>query len=194
MRRTAIALLGIPGGLTCIQTCARAASAPDRKYPIKPIRIIQGFSMGGISDTLARVVGEKVGERLGQPIVVESRPGGGGITGMTTVATATPDGYTLLLANTSITIAPSRKDKLPFDPMKAFAPVSMIGDAPSILLAHPSMPVSSIRELIAYAKARPGKIDCATSGIGTTNDLGVHLLNQMAGIRIQNVPYKGSGP
>lgn len=190
MRRTAILLLGLLGGLTWVQ----AAHAQDRKYPNRPIRIIQGFSMGGISDTLARVVGDKIGERLGQPVVVESRPGGGGIAGMTTVANATPDGYTLLLGNTSITIAPVRKEKLPFDPMKAFVPVSMIGFAPSILLAHPSMPVSSIKELIAYAKARPGKIDSATSGIGTTNDLAVHLLNVMAGIQIQNVPYKGSGP
>ena len=190
MRRIALFFVLLSGGLTC----AQIAHAQERKYPTKPIRIIQGFSMGGISDTLARVIGEKIGERLGQPVVVESRPGGGGIVGFTAVAGATPDGYTLLLANTSITIAPSRKDKLPFDPMKAFVPVSMIGYAPSILLAHPSMPVGSIKELIAYAKARPGKIDCATSGIGTTNDLGVHLLNHMAGIQIQNVPYKGSGP
>jgi tripartite-type tricarboxylate transporter receptor subunit TctC len=150
--------------------------------------------MGGISDTLARVVGDKIGERLGQPVVVESRPGGGGIVGMTTVAQATPDGYTLLLGNSSITISPSRKEKLQFDPLRTFVPVSMIGFAPSILLANPSTPVSSIKELITYAKARPGKVDCATSGIGTTNDLGVHLLNVMAGVQIQNVPYKGSGP
>lgn len=195
MRRTATVLPALLGVFFCVQViCVQAAPAPERKYPTKPIRIIQGFSMGGISDTLARTVGDRIGERLGQPVVVESRPGGGGIAGMTTVAHATPDGYTLLLANTSITIAPVRKDKLPFDPMTTFVPVSMIGYAPSILLAHPSFPVSSMKELIAYAKARPGKIDCATSGIGTTNDLGVHLLNQMAGIHIQNVPYKGSGP
>lgn len=190
MRRTAICLLG----LLAILAWHATAHAQDRKYPNKPIRIIQGFSMGGISDTLARTVGDRIGERLGQPVVVESRPGGGGIVGMTTVAQATPDGYTLLLVNSSITISPSRKEKLPFDPVKTFVPVSMIGFAPSILLAHPSMPASSMQELIAYAKSRPGKLDCATSGIGTTNDLGVHLLNVMAGIQIQNVPYKGSGP
>jgi tripartite-type tricarboxylate transporter receptor subunit TctC len=190
MRRTAL----FPLALLVVLACPETAYAQDRKYPTKPIRIIQGFSMGGISDTLARVVGDKIGERLGQPVIVESRPGGGGIVGMTTVAQATPDGYTLLLGNSSITISPSRKEKLPFDPLSTFVPVSMIGFAPSILLANPSTPVSSIRELIAYAKARPGKVDCATSGIGTTNDLGVHLLNVMAGIHIQNVPYKGSGP
>src|SRR5688500_8891885 len=102
MRRTASLFLGLFSGLICVQD----AYPQDRKYPNRPIRIIQGFSMGGISDTLARVVGDKLGERLGQPVVVESRPGGGGIVGMTTVANATPDGYTLLLGNASITIAP----------------------------------------------------------------------------------------
>jgi tripartite-type tricarboxylate transporter receptor subunit TctC len=169
------------------------AHAAD-KYPSRPIRIVQGFSAGGVSDTLARIVGDKLGERLGQPVVVETRPGGGGIVGMTTVVEATPDGYTLLLGNTSITLSPNRTDKPRFDPMKVFVPVSMFGTAPSILLANPSAPFKSVKELVAYARAQPGTLNCATSGIGTTNDLGVHLLNFMAGIRIMNVPYKGSGP
>ncbi len=183
---TALAFASIAAG-------ALSAQAQD-KYPYRPIRIIQGFSSGGVSDTLARIVGERLGERLGQPIVVEARPGGGGIVGMTAVMEATPDGYTLLLGNSAITLTPSRKDKPKFNSMTAFIPVSMFGTAPSILLAHPSLPVSSVTELIAYAKPIPGKINCATSGIGTTNDLGVHLLNQMAGITIINIPYKGSGP
>jgi len=170
------------------------AQAADGKYPYKPIRIIQGFSIGGISDTLARIVGEKLGARLGQPIVVEARPGAGGIVGITSVAGATPDGYTLLLGNATLTISPNLKQKPPFDPLKMFVPVSMIGTAPSVLMANPSMPVSSIKELIAYAKARPGEINCATSGVGTSNDLAVHLLNSKAGITIVSVPYKGSGP
>ena len=173
--------------------CAPSASAQDR-YPYRPIRVIQGFSPGGVSDTLARIVGDKLTERLGQPVVVAAKAGGGGIVGMTTVVEATPDGYTLLLANSSITISPSRSDKPRFDPMKAFAPVSMFGTAPSILLANLSLPVGSVNELVAYAKKMPGKINSATSGIGTTNDLGIHLLNQMAGISIINIPYKGSGP
>ncbi len=164
------------------------------KYPYKPIRIIQGFSIGGVSDTLARMIGDKLGARLGQPIVVEARPGAGGIVGMSYVSESAPDGYTLLLGNSAITIMANRKERLPFDPMKTFVPVSMIGTAPSVLLAHTSLPVESIADLIAYAKARPGKVDCATSGVGTTNDLGVHLLNYMAKIQISTVPYKGSGP
>jgi tripartite-type tricarboxylate transporter receptor subunit TctC len=176
-----------------LAACALGASAQDR-YPYRPIRIVQGFSAGGVSDTLARIVGDKLSERFGQPVVVATKAGGGGIVGMTTVAEATPDGYTLLLGNSSITISPNRTDKPRFDPMKAFVPVSMFGTSPSILLAHLSLPANSVNELVAHAKKIPGKINCATSGIGTTNDLAVHLLNQMAGIRIVNVPYKGSGP
>ena len=171
----------------------QGAVAQDR-YPYRPIRIIQGFSAGGVSDTLARIVGDKLSERLGQPIVVAAKPGGGGIVGMTTVIESTPDGYTLLLGNSAITISNNRTDKPRFDPMQAFVPVSMFGTAPSILLANNAMPVNSMSELIAHAKKMPGKINSATSGIGTTNDLGIHLLNQMAGIKIINIPYKGSGP
>jgi tripartite-type tricarboxylate transporter receptor subunit TctC len=187
--RTAVIAFAVAG----VSIGAQCAQAQD-KYPYRPIRIIQGFSPGGVSDTLARVVGEKLGERLGQSIVVEAKPGGGGIVGMTSVIEATPDGYTLLLGNSAITVSPNRKDKLRFDPMKEFVPVSMFGTSPSILLANPSMPVATVAELLAYAKTVPGKINCATSGIGTTNDLGVHLLNHMGGIKLVNIPYKGSGP
>jgi tripartite-type tricarboxylate transporter receptor subunit TctC len=181
--------------VSLVLACALAApQVRADKYPYKPIRIIQGFSIGGISDTLARMIGDKLGARLGQPIVVEARPGAGGIVGMSYVSESAPDGYTLLLGNSAITIMANRKERLPFDPMKTFVPVSMIGTAPSVLLAHTSLPVESIADLIAYAKARPGKVDCATSGVGTTNDLGVHLLNYMAKIQISTVPYKGSGP
>jgi tripartite-type tricarboxylate transporter receptor subunit TctC len=190
LRRTAALMLAIAGGAAC----AQLARAADGKYPYKPIRIIQGFSIGGISDTLARIVGDKLGARLGQAVVVEARAGAGGIVGMTAVAGATPDGYTFLLGNAIMTISPNLKQKPPFDPMTMFVPVSMIGTAPSVLMANPSMPVNSITELIAYAKARPGQVNCATSGVGTSNDLAVHLLNSMAGITIVTVPYKGSGP
>jgi tripartite-type tricarboxylate transporter receptor subunit TctC len=180
--------------LLAVSTCGIPAVYAGEAYPDRPIRIIQGFSAGGISDTLARIIGEKVEERLGQPIVVETKSGAGGIVGMTAVHDATPDGYTLLLGNSAITISPSRTQKPTFDPIKAFVPVSMIGTAPSILLANPTLPVSSVKELVEYAKARPGKLNCATSGVGTSNDLAVHLLNYMTHIKLTNVPYKGSGP
>ena len=163
-------------------------------FPERPLRIIQGFSIGGISDTLARIIGDKLGAQIGQPVVVEARPGAGGLISMRAAYEATPDGYTMLLGNSAITVSPQRSKKPPFDPMKVLVPVSMIGTAPSILLANPSRPIHSVKELIEYAKERPGKVDCATSGIGTTNDLGVHLLNYMAHVKILNVPYKGSGP
>lgn len=185
--RTAL-LFALAMGFT-LQT----VSAAD-VYPRRPIRIVQGFSAGGISDTLARIVGEKLEKRFGQPVIVETRSGGGGIVGMEAVVDATPDGYTLLLGNSAITISPNRKEKLRFDPLRAFVPVSMIGTAPSILLANPAVPASSVAELITYVKAHPGKVDCATSGVGTSNDLAVHLLNHMAHIKITNIPYKGSGP
>jgi tripartite-type tricarboxylate transporter receptor subunit TctC len=175
-------------------TAAVGALAQDR-YPYRPIRIIHGFSAGGISDTLARIVGDKLHERLGQPIVVAAKPGGSGVIGMVTVIESTHDGYTLLFGNSSsITISPLRADKPRFDPMTTFVPISMLGVSPSILVANNSMPINSMSELIAHAKRMPGKINSATSGIGTTNDLGIHLLNQMAGIKIVNIPYKGSGP
>src|SRR4029453_1882352 len=129
--------------LSFVLACALEApqlQAQD-KYPYKPIRIIQGFSIGGVSDTLARMVGDQLGARLGQPIVVEARPGAGGIVGMTYVAESAPDGYTLLLGNSAITIMQNRKEKLAFDPLKVFVPVSMLGTAPSVLLAHKAMPV-----------------------------------------------------
>lgn len=192
MRKTLLRSVAVSLVLACALAAPQVRA--QNKYPYKPIRIIQGFSIGGVSDTLARMIGDKLGARLGQPIVVEARPGAGGIVGMSYVAESAPDGYTLLLGNPAITIMPNRKEKLPFDPLKTFVPVSMLGTAPSVLMAHTAMPVGSIAELIAHAKARPGKVDCATSGVGTTNDLAVHLLNYMTGIRISTVPYKGSGP
>ena len=182
--------LAIAGTAACVQ----GSYAEDGKYPYRPIRIVQGFSSGGVSDVLSRVIGDSLGPRLGQSIVVEARPGGGGIVGMTFVANETPDGYTLLLGNSAITVSPNRKEKPPFDTLKMFVPVSMIGTAPSILLVNPAEPVNSVKDLIAYAKAHPGDMNCATSGIGTTNDLGVHLINFMAGVKIVPVPFKGSGP
>jgi len=173
---------------------ALPARGAEPAYPYRPIRVIQGFSIGGISDTLARIVGDKLGERLGQPIVVEARSGAGGVVGMTAVANSTPDGYTLLLGNTVMTISPNMRQKPPFDPVKTFAPVAMIGNSTSILMANAALGVNSVTELIAYAKARPGAVNAATSGVGTSNDLAVHLLNYMAGIRITTIPYKGSGP
>ena len=119
-------------------TITQPVTADNRKCPYRPIRIVQGFSSGGVSDVLSRVIGDNLGPRLGQAIVVEARPGGGGIVGMTFVANETPDGYTLRLGNSAITVSPNRTEKPPFDTLTMFAPVSMIGTAPSILLVNPA--------------------------------------------------------
>jgi tripartite-type tricarboxylate transporter receptor subunit TctC len=168
------------------------ASGAEGTYPYRPIRIIQGFTVGGVSDTLARTIGEKLGERVGQTVVVEPRQGAGGVLAMEAAAQSSPDGYTLLMGTATITISPNFKQKLAFDPMKSYVPIALLGTAPSILLANPAVPVKSIGELIAYARARPGQINVSTSGVGTTNDLAVHLLNYMTGTKMVTVPYKGS--
>jgi tripartite-type tricarboxylate transporter receptor subunit TctC len=190
IRRSVALALVAAGAMTVTQPVI----ADNGAFPYRPIRVVQGFSSGGVSDVLSRVIGDRLGPRLGQTIVVEARPGGGGIVGMTYVANQEPDGYTLLLGNSAITVSPIRAEKPPFDTLTMFVPVSMIGTAPSILLAHPAEPVNSVKDLIAYAKTHSGEINCATSGIGTTNDLGVHLINFMAGVKIVPVPFKGSGP
>jgi len=171
-----------------------APTRADSIFPTKPVRIIQGFSIGGISDTIARILGEGLGERLGQPVVVEARAGAGGVVGMAAVRAAPRDGYTLMLGNTVLTITGNKQDKPAFDPMSEFVAVAMIGTSPSILLANRSFPVGDLKQLIAFAKVRPGQIDCATSGVGSTNDLALHLFNHMAGLKLATVPYKGSGP
>jgi tripartite-type tricarboxylate transporter receptor subunit TctC len=189
LRSSAVAI-----AVTTLFAFGSAAQAAATAFPTKPIRIIQGFSIGGISDTIARIVGDELSKRVGQPVVVEARAGAGGVVGMSFVHAQPHDGYTLLLGNAVITISANKQDKPPFDPMKAFVPVSMIGTAPSVLMSHPSFPVHGLKELIAFAKKRPGEVNCATSGVGTSNDLAVHLLNHMAGIKLTTVPYKGSGP
>ncbi len=161
-------------------------------YPSRPLRFITGFLPGGVSDTIARVVGEKLGERLGQRLVIDGRPGAGGVISMELAATATPDGYTLLLGTPVVTLSPNFKRKLPFDPIRSFAPVALLGSSPSILVLHPSLPPNNMRELIAYAKAQPDGLRYASSGQGTTNHLAAELLRVTAGMPFTHVPYKGA--
>jgi len=168
-----------------------AESAPDN-YPNKPIRFVTGFLPGGVSDTIARVTGEKLAEQLGQRVLIDGRPGAGGVLSMEIAANANPDGYTWYLAQPVITISPNFKRKLPLDPMKAFAPVSLIGVSPTVLVVHPSVPVNSVAELVAYAKARPDGLKVASSGPGTTNHLAGELFRVKTGIKLLNIPYKGA--
>ena len=170
------------------------AATADTKYPTRPIRFVVGFLPGGPSDTIARVVGAKLGDALGQPVIVENRAGAGGNVSADIVADANPDGHTILLGTGGpLVIAPIIGQKVGFDPDRDFAPVSSLGGSMSILSAHPSLPANNVKELIALAKAKPGEINYASSGVGAANHLSAELLSSIAGIKLTHVPYKGSG-
>ena len=171
------------------------ADAHAQTYPSKPIRMIVPFTPGGTTDILARTVGQKMTEDWGQPVVIENRPGAGGNIGSELVAKAPPDGYTLLMGTISThAINPSLYKRLPFDPARDFAPVSRVGTLPNILIVHPSVPVKSVKELIELARSKPGDLNFASSGVGTSLHLSGELFNTMAGVKLVHVPYKGSSP
>ena len=174
---------------------AAAFGAQAQGYPNHPIRLVVPYPPGGTADLLARVLGQKLGESLGQPIIVEDRGGAGGNIATDLVAKSAPDGYTLLMANASVlAINPTLFGSLPFDPMRDFAPVSLVADVPLILVVHPSLPVRSVKELLALAKARPGEINYAAAGLGSTTHLSMELFKTMAGVKLVTIPFKGSGP
>jgi len=161
-------------------------------YPSRPITIVVPFPAGGSADTLARIIGARLTEKLGQPVVVDNKPGVGGNLGTDTVAKAAPDGYTLLLAPSSIAITPHLYSHLTYDPIKDFAPISLIGNIPMVVVVNPEFPAKSIGELIAMAKAKPGDIAYASAGNGTTNHLAVEQFKQMTDINLLHVPYRGN--
>jgi tripartite-type tricarboxylate transporter receptor subunit TctC len=173
--------------------CLAAMAAGAADYPVKPIRFVVGFTPGGSSDTVARVVGMQLAERVGQQVVVDNRGGASGIIAAQIVAGSLPDGYTLLLATPGpMTIAPALNRKMPYDPERDFAPITQIASTSAILLVRPDGP-RSVRELIALAKASPGKLNYASSGYGSSNHLAAELFSAMAGVTMVQVPYKGSG-
>jgi tripartite-type tricarboxylate transporter receptor subunit TctC len=164
-------------------------------YPDKPVRLIVPFPAGGATDFMARSLAQKLSERLGQPIVVDNRGGAGGTIGAEAVASAAPDGYTLLFSTMGVlAINPSLYDKLRYDPVKDFTPVSLTHATANLLVVHPSVPAKDVKELIALAKAKPGTLTFGSSGNGTSSHLSGELFKSMAGIDITHVPYKGTGP
>jgi tripartite-type tricarboxylate transporter receptor subunit TctC len=169
------------------------ASAFAQGYPARPIRLVVPFGAGGGTDNLARIIEPLVTKALGQPLVIENRPGGGSSIGMDQVAKSAPDGYTLVMTDTSIAVNPSLKP-LPYDTINDFAPVSLLATAPVILVAHPSVPAKTLQEFVALAKQRPGELNYASGGIGASTHLGGELLKFVAGIDVKHVPYKGTGP
>ena len=177
----------------CLITAPMFAAA--QPYPNRPIHLVVGFPPGGINDIVARIVGQKMSESLGQPVIVENRGGAGGTIGADWVSKATSDGYTLLLGSVSnLAMAPSLYASLPYDPTKDFTPVGLVAAAPNIMVVNPDFPVHSVKDLIELAKQKPGTINYASAGIGTSNHLTVELLKVMADIDIVHVPFRGDGP
>ncbi|HZZ95216.1 MAG TPA: tripartite tricarboxylate transporter substrate binding protein [Usitatibacter sp.] len=164
------------------------------EYPDHPLRIIVPYAAGGGADLLARLVGQKLSERLKQPVVVENQGGASNTIGMGTVKRADPDGYTLGLATPVFVVAPVGMKSKPYDPVKDFEPVAMIGVTPLVLVVHPSVPAKTLQEFIALNKAKPNSMNFASLGSYTTQGLAAYLFNQVAGIRATEVPYKGSAP
>jgi len=164
-------------------------------YPTKPVRIIVPFAAGGVADALPRVVGEKLSQKWGQAVIVDNKPGASGNIGMAEGARAAPDGYTLLLAPAgNLTVNPTLFPKLPFDTQRDLTSVSLLAQSPNVLVVHPSVPAKTFRELIAYAKANPDKLNFASPGDGSGAHLAGELLNIEAGIKTVHIPYKGIAP
>ena len=163
-------------------------------YPNKPVRLIVPYSAGGATDVVARIMAQKLPEFLGQQVVIDNRPGAGGLIGTDTVAKANPDGYTLLTASTPHVILPHLHKKIPFDALKDFAPIMQFGDQPYALTIHPSLGVTTVKDLIALAQKQPGKINYASSGNGGAQHMFAALFVSMAKIDMVHIPYKGSGP
>jgi tripartite-type tricarboxylate transporter receptor subunit TctC len=169
--------------------------ATAQSFPSKSVRMIVAFPAGGGTDAVARIVGQKLTDLWAQQVVVDNRAGAGGIVGAELAAKAQPDGYTIFLATTgNLAINPGLYDKLPYDTLKDFAPVTLVVALPFVLVAHPSVPAATAKELIALAKSRPGQLNYASGGSGTASPLGMELFKAMAGVNIVHVPYKGSTP
>jgi len=163
-------------------------------YPTKPIRLIVPFAAGGTTSILARLLADRMSQSIGQPIVVDNRPGAGGNVGMDLVAKAEPDGYTILMGPIGLAINPALYSKMPFDPLKDLAPIGLYGGVPNLLVVNPSVPATNLAEFIAYAKSNPGKLNYASNGNGTSSHLAAEMLKSAAGLNIVHVPYKGGAP
>ena len=170
-------------------------SALAQTWPTKPMRIVIAQAPGSATDVISRVVANPLSEALGQPIVIDARPGAGGVLGTEVAARSAPDGYTLFMGNNSTHGSnPAVYAKLPYDAVKDFAPVSFVASVPYVLVVDPALPVRSVQEFVAYAKARPGKLNYASAGNGSTHHFCGELLKSMTGVDMQHIPYKGSGP
>jgi tripartite-type tricarboxylate transporter receptor subunit TctC len=180
-------------GLLVLASVSQASA--QSAYPTKPMRWVVPFAAGGGTDMVARPVAQKLSDKLGQPILYDNRGGGGGVIAGEIVARAAPDGYTRLVASVAVmTVNVTLLRKMPFDPLKDFAPITRFAATPNMIATRPALPVRTVQELIEYARANPRKLTCALSGIGTPGHLGMELLSRLANISITHVTYKGAGP
>jgi tripartite-type tricarboxylate transporter receptor subunit TctC len=181
--------------LTALGLALAATSSLAQGWPAKPVRLVIPFPAGGSTDIVGRLIGDRLSQRLGQSVVIDNRAGAGGTMGSDLVAKAVPDGYTMLMGTSSThAIAASLYGKLPYDPIKDFSPVALLGTATILLVIHPSVPAKSVGELIALAKARPGQLMFGSTGNGSVSHLTAEHFKSLAGIDIQHVPYKGDSP
>ncbi len=181
--------------IACLQCLVMPAQAQtDSAYPARPIRILVGFQPSGGSDIMARAAGQKLAERWNAPVVTDNRPGAGGTIAMEIARKAAPDGYTLLVISGSLVTNATLVTRVPYDLRVVFAPITQLTSQPYVLLAHPSVPAKTVRELIAYAKANTDKLNYASSGTGSSAHLGMELFKSMTQTKMEHIPYKGSGP
>ena len=171
-----------------------AAAGYAQQYPTRPIRFISPYPPGGGNDTLARILGEKLGDQMGQRILVDNRPGANTIIGTEMLAKSQPDGYTLIILPNSFATNPGFYSKLPYDTMKDFAPIGQIAQSPQMLVAHPSVPVKTLKDVLVLAKAKPGQLSYGTSGNGSPGHLAGLLLSMMTGVQLTHIAYKGTAP
>jgi len=179
----------------CLAAALHAAGAAAQAWPTKPIRLMVPFPPGGSTDIVARIVAQKLSERLGQPLVIENRGGGGGTIGTAVVAKAAPDGYNLSVASTSThVVAPGVYPKLEYDPVRDFAPIGLMAVSPYLLVVNPALPAKTLKELVALARSQPGKLNYASAGVGSTTHLAMEMLKAASGTYMLHIPYSGNGP
>jgi tripartite-type tricarboxylate transporter receptor subunit TctC len=195
-RREFITIVGgtIVGGVAAAWALAAPRAASAQSYPSKPVRVIVPFAPAGPADVLARLLMSKLSQSLGQQFYIENQAGAGGNLGMGAAARATPDGYTIAVVSTSFVVNPSLYPKIPYDPYRDFAPITLAAVSPNVLVIHPSIPANNVKELIAFIKANPGKYSFAHSGVGTTPHLSGEMFKRSQGLDIVAVPFNGSGP
>jgi len=177
--------------LLCLSLLSLVAHA--QTWPSKPVKVVVAFTAGGTTDILARNVGQQLSEKLKQPFIIENKPGAGGNTGTELVLRAAPDGYTLIVNSVGpIAVNPTLYPKLPYNPLTELVPIVQIADVPNVLVVHPSVPAKTVEEFVAYARANPGKLNCGSTGIGTSSHLSCFVLAKRAGFEAVHVPYKGA--